>query len=128
MILTLIASLTLAAQPITEPLDRASAAWIICNYVGSPACAGLSDEQITDREWEALLRPFPGWQLQAAGFPEDVCTERSALRTERACYLAWLRESSRLTPEEQSQQWRLFCDEPRDAIPDNDPCLTGEPL
>lgn len=34
--------------------------------------------------------PPPGWDIGNA-FAKDVCTESDALRSDRACYRAWLR-------------------------------------
>lgn len=94
MILAALLGAAAAATARTPtPDDRAGLAWLICNYVDSPACADLrhDDEHVTPREWRALFRPFPGWELQAAGFPENVCSERDSLRRDRACFGAWLR-------------------------------------
>lgn len=78
-------------EPAPASADREVGAWLICGYIASPVCPRIfRDNRVTSREWQTLLRPYPNWD-HGNGFAKDVCTERDSLRTDRACYRAWLR-------------------------------------
>lgn len=105
MILLALALALAAAHPAYAPPqpERNALAYLICNYIDSPACAALSEE-VTVPQWRALLRSFPEGRLRSLlvarrGEPStlDYITDRD---------LAWLEADA-----DRAEFHRLFCDD-----------------